>query len=59
MFLVSLDALEVIIEEVAGVQWAPPGLGMELGREDRAGFVDDAFIGGIIQIDKVLNMQRQ
>ena len=52
--LVSLDALQVVIEEVAGIQRAPLGFGMELGGEDGPTLVYDTFVGRIVQVDEEL-----
>lgn len=43
--LVLLDAVNVGIEQVAGVEWASLGLGVELRAENRPVFVNHALVG--------------
>jgi len=52
--LVLLDALDVLIEQVRRVHGAALGLGMELGAENGAGVVDQAFVGLVVQVREVL-----
>lgn len=49
-----LHVLQVLLEEVRAVHGAALGLGVELGREDRTGLVDHAFVATVVEVDKVL-----
>jgi hypothetical protein len=43
VLLVALHVVDVHVEKVGGVHWSAFGLGVELGGEDGAGFVDHAW----------------
>jgi hypothetical protein len=52
--LVLLDALDVLVEEVGGVERAALGFGVELRAKDGARVVDQAFVGLVVEIREVL-----
>lgn len=52
--LVLPDAVDVSIEEVARVERASLGLGVELSAEDGAVLVDHSFVGRVVEVDEVL-----
>ncbi len=43
VLLVTLDVLEIHVEEVRGIHWATLGFGVKLSRKDRARLMNHAF----------------
>lgn len=54
VLLVSLNVLNVHVEEVSGVHGSTLSLRVELRGEDRPGLVDDTLVGAIVEVDEVL-----
>lgn len=52
--LVLLHALDILVEEVCGVHWAALGFRMELSAEDGSRGVDQALVGLVVEVGKVL-----
>ena len=46
----SFNFFNELIKEELGIRWATAGFGMELGGEERLGFVPDPFIGLVIEV---------
>jgi hypothetical protein len=52
--LVLLHVLHVLIKQVGGIEGPALGFGVELGREDGAGVVDQTFVGLVVEVGEVL-----
>ena len=50
LLLYSTTAFKKIIKEKLCILWAASGLRVKLRREERSGFVLDAFAGAIVQV---------
>lgn len=53
-FLILLDAIDILVEQVSRVHWSSLSFGVELGGENGSSSVDHSLVGRIVQVDKVL-----
>ena len=50
--LASRSKVDELVEEDAGVEGTGAGLGVELGGEEGLGLVEDALVGGVVDVEE-------